>query len=158
MEHLFQQVIGLLNDTNYRFDVAQQHWMIRLPVEGLTGRFVSYLRILDLGQLVMYSKHEAEVPISQRLNMAEFITRVNFGIVVGNFEMDFSDGEIRFKTSIDSQGEIVTNNVLTSLINANLANMELYLPGIQVMMTGDVSPEEALELCQQQIEEETVSD
>ncbi len=37
--------------------------------------------------------------------VAEFITRANFGIVIGNFEIDFSDGEIRYKTSIDVEGD-----------------------------------------------------
>lgn len=37
--------------------------------------------------------------------VAEFIARGNFGIVIGNFEIDFSDGEIPYKTSIDVKGD-----------------------------------------------------
>ncbi|MEO3704272.1 hypothetical protein [Trichormus azollae] len=42
---------------------------------------------------------------SQRMAVAEFIARGNFGIVIGNFEIDFSDGEIPYKTSIDVKGD-----------------------------------------------------
>lgn len=30
---------------------------------------------------------------------AEFLTRANYGLVFGNFEMDMHDGEIRYKPS-----------------------------------------------------------
>jgi hypothetical protein len=33
--------------------------------------------------------------------IAKFITRANYGMSLGNFELDFNDGEIRYKTSID---------------------------------------------------------
>lgn len=31
---------------------------------------------------------------------AEFLTRANYGLVFGNFEMDMHDGEIRYKTFV----------------------------------------------------------
>jgi len=46
---------------------------------------------------------------SKRGAVAEFINRANYGIIIGNFEMDFADGEIRYKTSIDVQGDKLTS-------------------------------------------------
>jgi len=37
----------------------------------------------------------------------EFLTRANYGLNIGNFEMDFQDGEIRFKTAIDVEEVIL---------------------------------------------------
>jgi hypothetical protein len=31
----------------------------------------------------------------ERAPPAEFITRANYGLIIGNFELDFEDGEIR---------------------------------------------------------------
>lgn len=36
---------------------------------------------------------------------AEFLTRANYGLVFGNFEMDMHDGEIRYKTFVPCGGE-----------------------------------------------------
>jgi hypothetical protein len=76
---------------------------------------------------VVYSKPNFTVPEERRLLMAEFITRANFGIVVGNFELDMSDGEIRFKTSFDSGGEEVPESIIVSTIEGNIAHMDKYI-------------------------------
>lgn len=36
----------------------------------------------------------------QRADVNEYITRANYGLTNGNFEMDFNDGELRYKTNI----------------------------------------------------------
>lgn len=45
------------------------------------------------------------VPEDRRLALAEFLTRANYGLFIGNFEMDWQDGEVRYKTSIDVAGD-----------------------------------------------------
>ncbi|MDJ1171766.1 hypothetical protein PMG71_20260 [Roseofilum sp. BLCC_M154] len=32
--------------------------------------------------------------------MAEFLTKANYGMILGDFELDLTDGELRDKTSI----------------------------------------------------------
>ncbi len=56
-------------------------------------------------QVAIYSAIPINVPEERRLAAAELITRANYGLRLGNFELDFSDGELRFKTSIDVEGE-----------------------------------------------------
>ena len=68
--------------------------------------------------------------------MAEFITRVNYGMVLGNFEMDYDDGEIRFKTSIDLEGAMLTDDLVKPLVYANCLMMDKYLPGIMQVISG----------------------
>ena len=52
--------------------------------------------------------------------IAEFICRANYGLNLGNFELDMRDGEIRFKYSVDCDGgsvpntEIIRNSILIS--------------------------------------------
>jgi hypothetical protein len=36
-----------------------------------------------------------------RDKVAEFIVRANYGLVIGNFEMRYKDGSVRFKSSVD---------------------------------------------------------
>jgi hypothetical protein len=75
--------------------------------------------------------------------MAEFQARVNYGLVIGNFEMDWEDGEIRFKTSLDFMGEPFSENLLNQLFNDNLRTMNLYLPGLEKVLDG-LSPQDIL--------------
>ena len=63
-------------------------------------------------QLIFYSLAPVRCPEDKRALMAEFITRANYGMVIGNFEMDFSDGEIRFKTSADLEGDFAYSQLI----------------------------------------------
>ena len=76
--------------------------------------------------------------------MAEFIARANYGIVLGNFEIDFSDGEVRFKTSIDVEGSELTPALIEPVMYANVLTMDEYLPGLLAVSQGTATPEEAV--------------
>jgi len=54
--------------------------------------------------LVIHSTCAYRVPEGQRANVADLMARCNsdlHGKQIGNFEMDFRDGELRFKTSVN---------------------------------------------------------
>mmetsp|Transcript_48127 Transcript_48127/g.145362 ORF Transcript_48127/g.145362 Transcript_48127/m.145362 type:complete len:105 (+) Transcript_48127:552-866(+) len=76
--------------------------MIRLTV---TGRQANYNIIFDARetsqQLLLYACIANRVPEDRRVAMAQFVARANFGLVIGNFELDMTDGETRFKVTID---------------------------------------------------------
>jgi hypothetical protein len=65
-------------------------------------------------------------------------------MIIGNFEMDFEDGEIRYKTSIDVEGDSLSSALIKRLVYANVMMMDAYLPGIMSVIYGDVSPEDAI--------------
>src|SRR5262252_6039096 len=57
----------------------------------------------------------------QRVAVAELITRINYRISIGNFEMDFEQGGVRFRTSADLEGSPAEPAILRQLLRANLA-------------------------------------
>jgi len=65
-------------------------------------------------------------------------------MIIGNFELDFVDGEIRYKTSIDVQGDFLSFELIKQLVYANVMMMDEYLPGIMSVIDGDVSPLDAI--------------
>ncbi|MGB5709470.1 MAG: YbjN domain-containing protein, partial [Waterburya sp.] len=83
-------------------------------------------------------------PQKQRLAMAEFLTRANYGITIGNFEMDFDSGEIHYKTSIDVGEDRLSTALVQQLVYANVTIADRYLPGIMAVIYGKVSPAEAI--------------
>ena len=77
---------------------------LRLGCTGENGEWTCYAQIREEpGRFIFYSVPAAKAPEARRAAVAEFITRVNYGMVLGNFEMDYSDGEIRYKTSASSK-------------------------------------------------------
>ena len=98
----------------------------------------------DTGQIVFYSVAPVAIPADKRPALAEYITRANYGLIVGNFEMDFDDGEFRYKTSIDLEGVGPDPALFVPLVYANVATMDRYLPGVMSMIYGNASPVEAI--------------
>jgi hypothetical protein len=112
---------------------------------GENGRFNCLARVREeQSQFLFYSTCPVNVPEDKRAAMAEFITRANYGLILGNFEMDYRDGEVRFKTSIDVEGGELTDGMLRNLTYANVLTMDRYLPGMMTLLYGDATPEEAI--------------
>jgi hypothetical protein len=95
-------------------------------------------------QVAVYSVIPFTVPEDRRLAAAEVITRANYGLRLGNFEMDFADGELRFKTSIDVEGGTLAEAQVRSLLYANVSVTEKYLPSISAVVQSHVTPADAI--------------
>ena len=81
--------------------------------------------------------------------MAEFITRANYGLHMGCFELDFNDGEIRYKMSISSSAlEANTEDEMTLLMSIPPRTVDDYASGIIGVLSGYEEPEEAVKRCE----------
>jgi hypothetical protein len=65
-------------------------------------------------------------------------------MAMGNFEMDFENGAVRFKTGIDVTGDELTPALLSPLLYANVLMMSTYLEGLLDVAEGDVAPMDAI--------------
>ena len=64
---------------------------------------------------------------------------------VGNFEMDFSDGTVRYRTSVDVEGGELMPVMIKNLVYVNIAVMDQYLPGLRKVVKDGIEPEKAIE-------------
>ncbi len=97
-------------------------------------------------QLLIYSVFPQAIPAAQRQTAMEFITRANYGMSIGNFEMDLSDGEIRYKTSIDGQGMAMNRTILNGLIQHNASTFFQYWEGLEGIRSGRLNALQAIRL------------
>ena len=129
--------------------------ILRIEYEGDHGRWFCYARINERSnQFIFLSIASVKVPEDRRKEMAEYLTRANFGLNIGNFEMDFDDGEVRYKTSIDYTYQSLTSELIDPLIKANFVAMNDYLLGIESVIAGDTTAQEAIEETMRRIKEE----
>jgi hypothetical protein len=144
-EYILETVIGFFTEDDWTFTKLQGQPVLQMAYQGDNGVWNCYAQAREpQSQFVFYSIYPTPAPEDKRLAMAEFLTRANYGLTIGNFEMDFNDGEIRFKTSIDVEGDLLTTDLIKQLVYANVMMMDHYLPGIQAVMDGEMSPEEAI--------------
>ncbi|HEY5955912.1 MAG TPA: YbjN domain-containing protein [Polyangiaceae bacterium] len=149
-----QPLLGILErffeDDGWAITKQPEHEIIWVGFEGNNGQWKCCAQAREEEQqVVFYSICPRRVEASMRAAMAEFITRANYGIVIGNFELDYSDGEVRFKTSIDVEDARLTPPLIHHVVYANLLMTDRYLPGVTAIIEGQ-SPQLALELVEGQ--------
>jgi hypothetical protein len=118
--------------------------ILRMGMNGKNGKWVSYAQAREeMDQFAFYSIAPVNTPEDRRAAMAEFLARINYGLVIGNFEMDYRDGEVRYKTSIDVEGDRLTPALVRNLVFLNLQMMDRCLPGLMGVSYGGLTPEQA---------------
>jgi len=143
---LLRLVEEFLVEQEWGWEPIEGEDAIRFAFRGDNGRWLCFVTAREEeNQLLFYSVLDVNVAEEKRDSMAEFLTRANYGLVLGNFEMDYSDGEVRFKTSIDGGDGGVPPEMVKPLVFANLVVMDRYLPGIMAVLYSDTTPKEALE-------------
>ena len=79
-----------------------------------------------------------------RLAVAEYLTRANFNLRIGNFELNMESGEIRYKTyvaSMDAPDPVIIRNS----IFLPLAMIDRFGDGLLEVLFGFRSPKEAFD-------------
>lgn len=139
--------INFFETDGWPFAQLEPKTTLQLAFQGNNGQWSCYATTNEARQeFVFYSLCPANPPEPKRLAMAEFLTRANYGLTLGNFEMDLDSGEIHFKTSIDVEGDRLSSALVQRLVYTNVAIFDHYLPGIMAMIYNDTSPQEAIAL------------
>ena len=117
----------------------------KIGFQGKNINWTSYAMTKEKQQFFyFYSVLKNNVPEDKRAEVAEFLHRANYNLIIGNFEIDFSDGEVRFKTSIDVEGGTLTDTMIKNMIQPNLSKIDEYSTGLMKVIYGDLSPEKAI--------------
>lgn len=84
------------------------------------------------------------IPESGRKRLAEFLTMANYGLILGSFEMDMDDGELRYKSSfLYNNKEESEEEFSQHLFNA-LYMMDRFFPGIMAVLFAGLEPKVAI--------------
>lgn len=142
---IFEQIANFFTADDWTYTKIKGEPTLHLAFQGKNGTWTCYAKAREEEQqVVFYSICPVTVPKTKRRALGEFIARANYGMIIGNFELDFTDGEIRYKTSIDVEGSTLTFALLKRLVYTNVMMMDEYLPGITAVIKGEASPEDAI--------------
>lgn len=120
--------------------------LITTSYTGLNGQWFC---VAQVGQqptrFVFYSMCPVIIPQPKRAAVAEFLTRANYGGVIGNFEMEWGAGEVRYRTSLEAGNSELTPSLIRPLVHLNIIMMDNYLPGLLAVTFGNISPKVAIQ-------------
>lgn len=76
----------------------------------------------------------------------KYTAMANYGLPSGNFEVDVSDGEIRYKTYVDANGlDALSKQVIEGSIYRGWNNVDRYGNGLAALLMGFSDPETEIE-------------
>jgi len=144
---VFDTMVQFFKEDEWNYRQLEGKPVLIMGFKGDNGTWQCYAQAREeQSQFVFYSVPSTNVPTEKRPAVAEFLTRANYGMVMGNFELDYSDGQVRFKTSLDVKDneDRLCTGLIKRLVYINVLMMDKYLPGIMSILYAGTSPSEAI--------------
>lgn len=146
MGRIYDAALAWFEEDDWSCDADPERAVIVVGVKGRNHQWRCVATCSEeLEVFRFYSLLVPEVPGDQRARIGEFINRANYGLQVGCFEIDYSDGEIRLRTSVDLEGTSEPAPLIQQVVHANVSLADRFYPGIMAVLHADVPPVDALE-------------
>jgi hypothetical protein len=145
---LFEHVASYLdaNDWRYSSDAERHYYSMSCRIKEATIRVViDVFETEEWRRIMTFSIYPIFVPENRRLSVLEALNRINHSLVYGNFEMDMADGEIRFRTTVESEADI-QESMIERVLNGNLSLSDKHFGALMAVTFGSVESEGVKEL------------
>ncbi len=142
---LFDVMLSFFEEEEFSPQRVEDESILVMAVKGENAQWHCYAEAHeDFDRFRFFSILEAHAPPEKRPALAEFLTRANYDLPIGAFEMDFDEGQIRFRTSIDLTDVRLSHQILRNVVYPNLLLVDLYYKGIMSVLFSDSAPADAI--------------
>ena len=129
----------------YKHDEDKHRFIfgMKLDCEDVDGCML-VVTARDEEDLSCKALYEEKVPEHRRAAVTEYITRANYGLFLGNFQMDLNDGELIYQTYACFYDHRAMQQEVRRVIQVAIHMAERYGQGVYDIVNYGVSPEEAV--------------
>lgn len=109
------------------------------------GNIIGNIKILIIIRDYHYkviASLNSRVELEHMNEVAEYLHRVNYGMNNGNFELDYHDGDVRYKTFITFRGIELSKRIIEDSIAIPLLMFDKYGKSLMKLMLGEGVPAE----------------
>ena len=150
----YSHIAEMMTDSAWGFEPGPHEHSLATSFEGEHGSFVAIVVVREEQQQIIFYAYAPELTAEpQRAAMMELVTRMNAGMMVGNFELDLDDGEVRFKVGVDAEALEEPRALVPAHLGTCLRTLDLYLPAIEAVQQGTMAPREALDMVEREDDE-----
>ena len=139
------------NDWTYTYYEEYSLFRFGIRMDSVIGS-LDYIIAIRKDAYTVYAILRNKVEQEYISQVAEFLHRANYGMHVGNFELDYDDGEIRYKNHIEIETEWFCNTdkeisdaMLSRSITIPAAMFKKYGKGLLELMVGEGDPEKLID-------------
>ena len=113
--------------------------VIELTMVLPSGPLALYVSVLETSEeIIVHSVAPFIATAGDYTRTSEFLARANHGLSQGTFELNFTSGQLRFRTSIYVDRLQLSARLLQKVVMTNALLMDKYLPALaRVVLDGD---------------------
>jgi len=130
---LYSIIAAFMEEAERPYQGEAESGILSAEINGDDGSWRVYIQITDDDKdrlVVIHAQLPARIPDSNRVNVAELLTRINYDLIVGNFELGLDDGEVLFKTTLDLADGQLTQAMFERMYMLNGQIMNQYFSQI----------------------------
>jgi len=145
-QEIFASVKQVLDKREISYEPLEGKTMLKTTFP-LSGKLKSTNILVSCSEnsFTIYSYITLNADEDSRVNVAEYINRANYGLWFGNFEMDVTDGEIRYRVTVDCEDrDFLSESLVMGTMALPMRMFEKYGDGFVKVIYGVQSPEDAI--------------
>lgn len=142
-EQLYQRIAEFLDEDGWKYRFREDNGIIcsGFRLDNALGAVPLFVDVRS-DKYIVFAVPRVKCEPENRFELAEFLTRINYRMIFGDFEMDFSYGKVRFRFPVDCDGAAPSDAMIKRSILMTAAMMNKYGNAICAVMNG-VSAEAA---------------
>lgn len=146
MENIIQLLHDFFKngDWKYSYDEEKNIFTSGINMNSALGNLNIIVRVRETSYTV-YTILNSTAEKDTLNFVAEYLHRANYGLINGNFELDFDDGEVRYKTFVNFKDTAVSNEIIQDSVLLPIFMFEKYGKNLMKVMLGSNDPKQLIE-------------
>jgi hypothetical protein len=114
---LFANFVQLLRNGGWNFMSDSSEGRVTLVMSTESGRYPVIIKVREESKFIIaMMPFPRKVTPALRRKMAQFMSKSNFAMQLGGYEMDPNDGEMRYRNSIDVESLVMTTMFVNNFV------------------------------------------
>ncbi len=144
-DSLMATVRKMLDASGYRYQQPSSE-TLTFTIRNEHATYNLFFAVQVTKSLVqLMSNYGSNAPASRRIAVAEALSRINTVLGLGNFELDFADGDIRFRVACDVEDGVLSEKMTSNMLSCTMYCMERFHDALMRIMFAEIEPSVALE-------------
>ena len=145
-QRVYRMIKQYLTGKGLRFEAHEEDLMIAFPMYGGELPQRVFFRVLDERDMFqVLSVLPDRIPEDRRVDAAVAVAVANYGIVNGSFDLDVTDGEIRFRLAQCYKGLEPGEDLIDYVLGVTVFTTDKYIGLFHKLGSGEMSLEQFLD-------------
>ncbi|MDR2753663.1 MAG: YbjN domain-containing protein [Oscillospiraceae bacterium] len=140
-EKLARQVESYLKSQEWKYDFDTEDGVFRFGM-NLENKMHSCKMNIVVGSAIItsYAVSHIGADADSMAQAANYLTRANYGLKLGNFELDVRDGEVRYKSALFCGDDVPALKVVERVVDVSFQMMQAYGDGLLSVIFSGADP------------------